>query len=135
MNRRGFLMVEVLIASLIISSGIIAGFFLIRSGILNVSKHSDSTYIVSNMPQIINYIDTHNNLPQQTEIAGMTVKFRQHNLRTYTPTMMAEDGGYIKLPFEVSLIKVDIEVYHKNAIKSYVYYKLSKKRTDTLNEE
>lgn len=135
MNTKAFLMVEVLIASLIISSGIIASFFLIRSGILNLSKHTDSSYILSNLPYVINYIDTQQTLPSETDILGMKVKFKQSVLKTYNPTLTVEEGTYLKLSSEVSLIKVDFELKYKNSLKTYTYYKIVKTQTGDVDQQ
>lgn len=128
-------MVEVLIASLIISSGILAGFFLIRSGLLNLSKQTDTTYITSNLPYIINYIESSDNIPAEENILGMKVRFKQHTVKIYTPKIMAEEGMYINLPFDFMLIKINFDIEYKQAKRSYEYFKIRKVQTGEVDEQ
>lgn len=102
---------------------------------LNLSKQSDNTYILSNLPLVINYIELQNSIPSEKKIAGMDVRFKQKVIKRYTPTILVEEGSYIKLPFETLLIKVDIDIHYKDATKSYTYYKIQKVQTGSLDEQ
>lgn len=52
----GFLLLEVLIASLILSSSIAASFYLFRLGYIYLKRAEESNFLVSKLPQAISYL-------------------------------------------------------------------------------
>ncbi|MFN3406865.1 MAG: hypothetical protein ACK40E_03955 [Caldimicrobium sp.] len=109
----GFLLIEVLIASLILSTSIAASFYLFRMGFSYLKKAEESNFFARMLPQAVSYLvnvaelETHEgkvSLGQDSELiwkATLDEKIK--------PNIPNPEGGFYQ-PYELYLYKVDFSI-------------------------
>ncbi|MGO9016285.1 MAG: hypothetical protein ACLQF0_15050 [Dissulfurispiraceae bacterium] len=132
-NERGFLILEVMIASLILTAGVAATMYLFRLGFQYLERANDSNLISSKLPQVINFLKVLDMEAQSgTEDMGddVIMHWDAKLIETVRPVHDTPDGKESH-PFNLYLYKVNIRLDYKNLNRDY---KINIFRSSRLNE-
>ena len=123
-SEKGFLILEVMIASLILTAGVAATMYLFRLGFQYLERANDSNLLSSKLPQVINFIkvldmqagsgteDMGDDVIMHWE-AGLVDSVRPARDDAFSP------GGKVKSYFILYLYKVKIRLESKNLSREY----------------
>lgn len=122
MNSKGFLLVELLIAGVIITSAIAASYYMVRNGLAYIDKIEKSNTIESKLPFIFNFLKS----TDQTEGVytfsdGSTLKWRSILVEKSRPQISVEDIT-VASNFEIYLYKVEFTLQYRDLDRTYVVF-------------
>jgi len=120
-NEKGFLILEVMIASLILTAGVAATMYLFRLGFQYLERANDSNLLSSKLPQVINYIKVLDmDAKQGTEDLGddVIMHWDAGLVETVRPSRETPDGK-LKHYFNLYLYKVKIRLDSKKLSREY----------------
>lgn len=120
-GEKGFLILEILIAGLILTSSIAATMYLFRIGFDNLERANVSNTLSSKLPQAINLIK---NLNMEDKSGaedigeGVTLKWEAKLLDQYRPITKIEEANILST-HELFIYKVDFKLSYKNTSREY----------------
>jgi len=120
-NEKGFLILEVLIASLIITASVAATMFLFRTGFENLQRVNDSNVVSAKLPQAVNLLKTFDmDQKNGTEDMGDDVTLQwESELTEKTRPVFDTPEGTVQSPFELYIYKVKLSIYYKTLKREY----------------
>ncbi len=120
-NENGFLILEVLIASLIITASVAATMFLFRTGFENLQRVNDSNVVSAKLPQAVNLLKTFDmDQKNGTEDMGDDVTLQwESELTEKTRPVVDTPEGTVQSPFELYIYKVKLSIYYKTLKMEY----------------
>jgi hypothetical protein len=120
-NSKGFLVLEILIAGLILTSSIAAAMYLFRMGFVYLEKANDSNIITSKLPQAVNFLKTID-LGQTggTESIGddVTLVWESKSIEKTRPLVHYSEGSSLS-PFEHYLHTLRLKLVYKTLEREY----------------
>ncbi|GAB6077920.1 hypothetical protein [Hydrogenobaculum acidophilum] len=127
---RGFILIDIIIASLILTAAVAATMYLFRIGFKELEQANTISKIVSKIPQAVSYLKTvdFNKEPIGEERMGqvklswkakLTNKTRINTPKNMLFGPMASAGGNTGLPYELYLYHVDFFLSYKNYKNPY----------------
>jgi hypothetical protein len=120
-DKRGFLILEVMIASLILTAGVAATMYLFRLGFQYLERANDSNIMSSKLPQVINFMKILDmDAKQGTEDMGddVIMHWDAGLVDTVRPSHDTADGKVMS-PFNLYLYKVKIRLNSKKLSREY----------------
>jgi hypothetical protein len=117
----GFLILEVMIASLIITAGVAATMYLFRLGFQFIERANDSNVLSSKLPQVINYMKILDmGVKTGTEDMGddVIMHWDATLVETARPSRDTLEGKEM-FHFNLYLYKVNISLDYKNLSRKY----------------
>lgn len=137
-NNKGFLVIEVLIAGLIITSSIAATMYLFRVGYQHLERAEASDAISSKLPQAVNLLKTSDleaGNGKETLGNGVELSWEARLLRSVRPVIFdPEAGSNYQLPNEMFLYRVNFRLTYKDAKRDYEISLFRHKRYAPANE-
>jgi len=134
-SSSGFLILEVMIASLILTAGVAATMYLFRLGFDYLQRANDSNLISSKLPQVINYMKILDmNVKEGTEDMGddVIMHWGANLIDTVRPSIDSPDGfGKIQSYFNIYLYKVKIRLDSKKLSREYEMNVFRSAKVDT----
>ncbi len=122
-NSKGFLLIDILIAGLIISGSIAAAMYLFRTGFENLEIVNTSNVLSVKLTDAVNYlrsIDLKKH-PEGTENFGDNVVLQWNSkLIEKTRPLIVTAEGTSPAPYEIYLYEVNFKLSYKNTERSYV---------------
>jgi hypothetical protein len=135
-DSRGFLVLEILIAGLILTSSIAASMYLFRMGFLYLEKANDSNVITSKLPQAVNLLKTID-LGQTggTESIGddVTLLWESKSVEKTRPLQKLPEGSSLS-PFEHYLYTLHLKLVYKTLEREYEIRLFRYKRVVSVQE-
>jgi hypothetical protein len=134
-STSGFLILEVMVASLILTAGVAATMYLFRLGFDFLQRANNSNLLSSKLPQVVNFIkvldmqtgsgteDMGDDVTMHWE-AGLVDSMRPEREDPYTP------GGKVKSSFYLYLYKVKIRLEYKQLSREYEMNVFRSERVD-----
>jgi hypothetical protein len=120
-DQRGFLILEILIAGLILTSSIAAAMYLFKMGFEYLQKANDSNVISSKLPDAVNLIKIIN-LEQKSGTESLsddvTLKWESRLIDKITPVYQTLEGTVQSL-HELYLYKVNFRLEYKTIQREY----------------
>ncbi|MGB9766696.1 MAG: type II secretion system protein [Sulfurihydrogenibium sp.] len=124
MNKKGFLLVEVLIAGVILSSAIAAGFFLVRNGLNYVDRVEKANYVSSLIPVVKNRLEILQPSQGTFKLDEQTVVTYRFTLEKKGRPQFFYEGTKLESPFELYIYRVEFDISYKGYSRSYEFYTL-----------
>ncbi|MBF0316851.1 MAG: hypothetical protein HQL04_01650 [Nitrospirae bacterium] len=118
LNKSGFLVIEILIASLILTASIAATMYLFRVGFKTLQQVRQSNMVASKVPVAINYLKATEmkNIASTAELGeGVTMTWKSIPIGESSPTISPNSTGL----FEISLYKVDFTLTYETLSREY----------------
>lgn len=134
-NEKGFLVLEVLIAGLILTASVAATMYLFRIGAEGLERANQSNLLSSRLPQAVNLIKSLDmNSKQGAEELGdgILLTWKSRLLEKVIPDIITQDGS-AKGIHELYLYQVDFDLAKKEGQKRD--YKLNVFRYKTLGSQ
>lgn len=120
-DQRGFLILEILIAGLILTSSIAAAMYLFKMGFEYLQKANDSNVISSKLPDAVNLIKIIN-LEQKSGTEslsdGVTLRWESRLIDKIIPVYQTLEGTVQSL-HELYLYKVNFRLEYKTIQREY----------------
>lgn len=120
-DQRGFLILEILIAGLILTSSIAAAMYLFKMGFEYLQKANDSNVISSKLPDAVNLIKIIN-LEQKSGTESLsddvTLRWESGLIEKITPVHQTAEGTIQSL-HELYLYKVNFRLEYKTIQREY----------------
>ncbi len=127
---RGFILLDIIIASLILTAAVAASMYLFRIGFKELEQANTISKITSKIPQAVSYLKTvdFNKEPTGEEDIGqvklswkakLTNKTRLNTPKNMLFGPMGSGGGSMGLPYELYLYHVDFFLSYKNYKNPY----------------
>ena len=133
--NRGFTLLEILVATVILFSAIAAVSLVYRGALLSSDKAKSHIILDSKVPLILTLIqdEIRNNATSEQQLSGAdttwNVSYRwQANLESYKPPQplfSPESGTFEEFAPKFKLWQVKVEVEHEQLIKEFSYKELS----------
>ena len=120
-NENGFLILEVLIASLIITASVAATMYLFRTGFANLERVNDSNVVSAKLPEAVNLLKTFDmDQKNGTEDMGddVTLQWESKLIEKTRPVFDSPEGP-VQSPFELYIYKVKLAIYYKSLKREY----------------
>jgi hypothetical protein len=120
-NNRGFLVLEILIAGLILTSSIAASMYLFRMGFQYLEKANDLNVFTAKLPDAVNLLKTVDlNQRNNTTPIGddVTLIWESQLLEKMRPLLRLEEGVGLS-PYEHYLYKVRFKLVYKTNEREY----------------
>jgi len=120
-DQRGFLILEILIAGLILTSSIAAAMYLFKMGFEYLQKANDSNVISSRLPDAVNLIkiiDLEQNSGIESLSADVTLKWESRLIDKIIPVHETLEGPVQSL-HELRLYKVNFRLDYKTIQRKY----------------
>lgn len=137
-NNKGFLVIEVLIAGLIITSSIAATMYLFRVGYQHLERAEASDVISSKLPQAVNILktsDIETKNGRETLGNGVELLWEARLLRSIRPVIVDQEvGASSQSPNELFLYRVNFRLAYKDAKRDYEISLFRHKRYAPLTE-
>ena len=132
MNSKGFLLVELLIAGVIITSAIAASYYMVRNGLVYVDKIEKSNVIESKLPFVFNFLKS-TDLTEgvYTFSDGVNLKWKSILLQKSRPEINTEDIT-VASNFELYLYKVEFTIQYKDLDRTYSVFITKYKRLGSV---
>lgn len=120
-NQNGFLVLEILIAGLILTSSIAASMYLFKMGFAYLQKANDSNVISSKLPDAVNLIRVIDiEQKEGTESLGDDVTLRwESRLIEKTRPVQQTPEGTVRSVHELYLYRVDFSLRYKTIQREY----------------
>jgi hypothetical protein len=117
----GFLILEVLIASLIITASVAATMYLFRTGFETLERVNDSNVVSAKLPQAVNLLKTFDmDQKSGSEDMGDDVALQwESELIEKTRPVFDSPEGAVQSPFELYIYKVKLSIYYKSLEREY----------------
>lgn len=134
-NEKGFLVLEVLIASLILTASVAATMYLFRIGAEGLERANHSNLISSRLPQAVNLIKSLDmNIREGSEDLGegIIMTWKSRLLEKAIPDISTQEGN-VKGIHELYLYQVDFELAGREGLKRE--YKLNVFSYKTLSSQ
>ncbi|MDI6889838.1 MAG: hypothetical protein QMC83_02705 [Thermodesulfovibrionales bacterium] len=135
-ENKGFLVIEILIAGLILTASIAATMYLFRVGFQHLGRADVSNILSSKLSQSINLIKTFD-LEKKSGIEdigdGVTLAWEARLLNSTRPVMYTAEGS-IPSPHELYLYRVSFQLIYKDAKRDYETNIFSYKRLVSASE-
>jgi len=135
-DSKGFLVLEILIAGIILTSSIAASMYLFRMGFVYLEKANDSNVITSKLPQAVNFLKTID-LGQAggTESLGddVTLVWESKSVEKTRPLLKLSEGSGLS-PFEHYLHTVHLKLVYKTTERDYEIRMFRYKRIGSIQE-
>lgn len=120
-NQRGFLLLEVLIAGLILTSSIAASMYLFKMGYEHLQRANESNIVSTKLTDAMNILKT-TDLTKESGIeylgADVTLYWKAQLVEKVRPTIQTLEGSF-QLPNELYLYKVDFTIQFKDIKREY----------------
>ena len=121
LSSAGFLILEVLVASLILTAGVAATMYLFRLGFAYIERANDSNLLSSKLPQVINFMKVLDmEAATGTEDMGddVIMHWDAKLVETVRPVRDTFEGKQ-KFPFNLYLYTVKIRLAYKTLSREY----------------
>src|SRR5208282_3847164 len=132
-SEKGFLILEVMIASLILTAGVAATMYLFRLGFQFLERANDSNLMSSKLPQVVNYMKVLDmDVKEGTEDMGddVIMHWDAGLVETVRPSRDTPDGKMMSA-FNLYLYKVKIRLDFKKLSRAYEMNVFRSSRVDT----
>ncbi|MBF0557306.1 MAG: hypothetical protein HQL08_00845 [Nitrospirae bacterium] len=120
-NEKGFLILEVMVASLILTAGVAATMYLFRLGFQHLERANDNNLFSSKLPQVVNYMKVLDmEAKQGTEDMGddVIMHWDARLVDTVRPSRDTPDGKLMHY-FNLNLYKVTIRLDSRKLSREY----------------
>ncbi len=121
LSSAGFLILEVMVASLILTAGVAATMYLFRLGFGYIQRANDSNLLSSKLPQVINFMKVLDmDAATGTEDMGddVIMHWDAKLLESVRPVRETYEGKE-KFPFNLYLYAVKIRINYKTLTREY----------------
>jgi len=119
-NERGFLVLEMLVAGLILTASIAATMYLFRIGAANLERINNSNLLSSKLPQAASLIRGLDVDAQQGSVDlgdGVQLEWRSKLIEKIEPARAGQEGGGLPgPPFELDLFQVDFSLAYEGRL-------------------
>jgi hypothetical protein len=135
-DNKGFLVLEILIAGLILTSSIAASMYLFRMGFIYLEKANDSNIIASKLPQAVNLlktIDLRQSAGNESLGDGVTLVWESKSVEKIRPLLKLPEGPILS-PFEHYLYTVRLKLVYKITEREYEIRLFRYKRIVSIQE-
>jgi hypothetical protein len=120
-HQRGFLVLEILIAGLILTASIAATMYLFRMGYEYLEKANQSNVLSSKLIEaagLLKALELENKTGTEDMGNGVTLAWKSRLLRRSTPAAKKDEFA-IQSPHEISLYRVDFHLGYRDAVREY----------------
>jgi hypothetical protein len=128
MNSKGFLLVELLIAGVIITSAIAASYYMVRNGLVYIDKIEKSNVIQSKLPFVFNFLKSVELMEGvYTFSDGTDLKWKFILVNKSRPQINIDEINLYS-NFEIYLYKVEFTLNYKGLDRTYFVFITKYKR-------
>lgn len=122
LGKKGFLVLEMLIAGLILTSGIAATMYLFKMGFEYLQRSDEANVISSKVPQAVDLLRSVDlNEKEGSENMGddVTLRWKVKLVQSASPALGAEEGLSLGSNYELYLYKVDIRLGYRKSFREF----------------
>ena len=123
MGNKGFIVVEILIAALILTSSIAATMYLFRMGFDHLERANQSNVLSSKLTQatgLIRTLDFQQELGEEDLGDDVTLIWKSKLLSSSKPMIKGEGEVSTQSPYELLFYHVDFSLQYKGNVRDYV---------------
>ncbi len=122
LNQRGFLVLEILIAGIILTTSIAASMYLFKMGFEHLQRANDSNVLSSRLPDVmalLKVIDIDQKSGSESLGNGVVLHWESRLVDKTRPVRQTVEGDTVTSIHELYLYRVDFRLRYKDIERSY----------------